>query len=657
MDLFQKFASQIDKNITALTATHSMVQTDLSGDALWDLYLASFPEGTNPIFRERTEHDGSYDRSFIRHYGSLKAIHPRTHKVTTLWEGISGCDFYDDVAAALHKAVMDSSITGSFFTKERFWGHNPNKEASSGITFHHFHGIPAPQVIRSNPYEEMGQLNTSRGVFVRGLETLKIEALDTVLSLISENNLYRGDQFAHSVSSFRKKVAEYNDLNEEQKKVYPYLSAPDTFRNTAIGTLVQDLSEGYDLEDAVKSFERKVAGDNYRRPKALVTQKMIDDASAKLTELGLLYSLDRRHATIEDVAVTDVLWASADAQQAMKQGLSALIEPTVHKASKKHSGASSEVSIQDFLKDILPGAKEVKIRFDNALQSNLMNITAPVYQDSPLLFAWDNPFAWSYKGNTADSITERVKRAGGNVEGALRVSLGWFNADDLDLHCVKPNGDEIYFGNKAGILDVDMNAGSPDNSIDPVENMVWKKIPRDGTYRFFVRQFSKRSDLNVGFDIEVHVDGKVHSGSYSHIARGNIDAVNITIKNGAVTDIKFGSNMVQNARSIDSWGISTNTEVNVTSVMLSPNRWGSSVHGQAHFFFTVKDAHNPDPVRGFYNEYLRNDLSKYSKVFELLGIRKQIEPAQNQLAGFGFSSTVRKSVQFIVDKRPYTVNF
>ncbi len=32
---------------------------DVTGDELWDHYLASFPEGANPMFRERTEHDCS----------------------------------------------------------------------------------------------------------------------------------------------------------------------------------------------------------------------------------------------------------------------------------------------------------------------------------------------------------------------------------------------------------------------------------------------------------------------------------------------------------------------------------------------------------------------------------------------------------------------
>jgi hypothetical protein len=48
---------------------------------------------------------------------------------------------------------------------------------------------------------------------------------------------------------------------------------------------------------------------------------------------------------------------------------------------------------------------------------NLVSLTAPVHPEPKQLFRWSNDFAWSYGGNVADSIKERVKKAGGKVEG------------------------------------------------------------------------------------------------------------------------------------------------------------------------------------------------------------------------------------------------
>lgn len=73
------------------------------------------------------------------------------------------------------------------------------------------------------------------------------------------------------------------------------------------------------------------------------------------------------------------------------------------------------------------------------------------------MFKWNNGFAWAYNGNISDAIKQRVKEVGGKVDGYMRISLHWYNYDDLDLHMDSPYG-HIYYGNKADLLDVDMNA-------------------------------------------------------------------------------------------------------------------------------------------------------------------------------------------------------
>ena len=82
------------------------------------------------------------------------------------------------------------------------------------------------------------------------------------------------------------------------------------FRGSVIATLVEDISNGKDLEDAVKAYEFKTAPTNYKRTTAIVSSSMIKQAQDKLIELGLLDALDRRFATITDVDVNNVLFTS-----------------------------------------------------------------------------------------------------------------------------------------------------------------------------------------------------------------------------------------------------------------------------------------------------------------------------------------------------------
>ena len=58
----------------------------------------------------------------------------------------------------------------------------------------------------------------------------------------------------------------------------------------------------------------------------------------------------------------------------------------------------------------------------------------------------------------------------------------------------------------------------------------------------------------------------------------------------------------------------------------------------------LDDCKNPEPVRGFFNEYLRSELSQDRKTFEMLANKMKAPYSDNQLSGLGFSSTIRNSV-------------
>jgi hypothetical protein len=115
----------------------------------------------------------------------------------------------------------------------------------------------------------------------------------------------------------------------------------------------------------------------------------------------------------------------------------------------------------------------------------------------------------------APQETQRRLEREGAKTGDVQVSLVWDNYNDLDLHCIDPAGEEIFWRRRRstsrGELDVDMNAGLGPFSAEPVENIYWPsgRAPR-GAYRVFVNYFA----FNGGADptpyvVTLKVQGEV----------------------------------------------------------------------------------------------------------------------------------------------------
>ena len=660
---FKKFAKSIADQFRSMSSGE-LYRSSITGDEIWDLYLESFPPDTNEIYRTRKYFDGSYDRSFIRKIGNVVSISPSL-KAISIWEA-DGLEYpFNEVAAVLRDKLRASKVTGLFRSKESKAGYQQTTELLENgerKTWNHLYSNIARNHQSASCDEVLGEANTTASVFKRSLEEMKSDALSEIIELIDSKALYRGDEFKPRVVEFHRLKTQYDKLKTETQKnnwIWLNLRNPvNRFKNTVIGTLAADMSDGADTDRAVSSFEAKVAPTNYKRPTAIITQGMVNEAMKKIATLNLEPALARRHAKLSDVSINNVLWASNSAQPKMKGGIESLLSGSVKKAIKS-SGQYKEVGIDQFIKDILPKASEIAVEVKDNHQKNLVSITAPEFSDIEPIFKWDNNFAWSYNGNITDAIKERVKAAGGNIQADLRISLAWFNYDDLDLHAECPYG-HVYYNNKSGILDVDMNAGRGTTRA-PVENLAFIK-PKNGIYKIAVNQYSKRETIDTGFTLEVECNGIRQQFSYNHSVAGAIEALDLTIRNGSIARLEvINKSIKQNGLSQEVWGIKTEDTAKVSTIMLSPNYWDGNEHGNKHWFFILDGCNNPDPTRGIYNEFLRPGLEPHRKVFEVLGSKTKCQPADEQLSGLGFSSTVRESVNVRVSgqtiNQAYTINF
>lgn len=641
-----------------LSQVDHLFVVDLDKDKLWEAYLESFPQENNQIYRERREHDCSACRSFVKHFGNVVAL--KDGVLTTMWDFITTVDEYRPSVAALCELVRSHKITDVFVTNENHFGVDHNHELIDGKLKsweHLFISMPSKFVMgRSNDSVEtvMAKHRDQRNVFKRSLDEITPEAVATVLELIAQNSLYKGEEWKPALIQFQSLWVLYS--RAENKDFFAWEQsmkiggAVGKIRNHSIGTLLQDLSADVDLDVAVRKYEAVVAPSNYKRPKAIFTQAMLEKAQEELKEAGLIESLGRRFAVLDDISVRDILFADRSVQTRMKGADPFSVLSKEVAVSPKNFDRVETIGIDAFVKDVLPTVTKLEAYVENSHMGNLVSLIAPKVKNSKSLFKWNNGFSWTYAGNITDSMKERVKAAGGRVDGVLRFSIQWNdendNPDDLDAHCQLPSGREIYFGKKqdnvsGGNLDVDIRVP---NGV-AVENITWPDIRRmkDGTYLFFVHNYAARG-AQSGFTAEVEFDGQVFSFNYPRPVRHNeaVTVATVTLKDGKFS---IKEDLPSTTSSRKAWTLDTMQFYPVTLCLLSPNHWESEVPvGNKHFFFMLKDCLNTETPSGFFNEFLPEELSKHKRVLEALSNRMRVEPSDDQLSGLGFSSTQRNSL-------------
>src|SRR5258706_12756201 len=666
---FSKFKRAVDRQFDKISK-HDLFRTDAGKDQLWETYLSSFPEGSNPTYRERCEHDCSFCRQFIKAVGNTVAI--IDGKIVSIWDIEIDEPAYQAVADSMSQFVKAHKITDVFLHPEKSAGtdrnfENPRKAGGITInegkvvTWEHFHvNIPWGRNQGKNYYRikkeiptELGFKRADHDVFLRGLTELTQDSVDTVLDIIKQGSLYRGNEYQANVKGFDKMKRAFDKLKTDQERdlfVWENFDKhPGTrIRNTAIGTLLIDLSAGEDLEGAVRKFETSImAPANYKRSTALVSQKMVDAAKVTVEELGLTSALERRYAKLSDVRVNDIIFANREARGAMLGGA---FDGIANKAATpKNLDKVETISIEKFINDIVPQVNSIEVFVDNRYINNLVSLVAPAYKDAKSLFKWDNDFSWSYNGDFTDSIKERVKKAGGNVTGDLACRLAWSNYDDLDFHMKEAGGYEIAYYSKhsphGGQLDVDMNAGSG-HTREPVENIFYgdRHKMKEGNYELFVHQFMKRETTDVGFEAEIDYLGDVKRYTYVRPLSQGEKIVVAKFKYTHPGGIEITESLPESNASKTVCGIKTQDFPKVNRVMLSPNYWEGEAVGNKHYLFMLEGCINDGQARGFFNEFLKPDLDKHRKVLEIVASKMKTGEAVDQLSGLGFSDTKRAEI-------------
>ena len=634
-----------------------LVRLDCSTGEIWNLFQDSLPDEINPVYNENKLHNCSSCHHFFKNMANVVAIDEENYEIITLF-GFDAHPDYAEAFKALDEFIKGNKIVNIFKTPFEHMGHdydNEMLEDGTVIRYPHFYlDIPDAHIGSTT---DISDARTNREVLESSTEKITLESVETVLELIKTNSLYRGNEWEDELIEFRDYLAEYENSEIPDENMFFWVKSMELgpvisrIKNQSIGTILVNLSEGMALDEAVSKYEDIVSAENYKRPKPVFTEKMLERAREKIEEMGFSDSIPRRFAVMEDLSVNDILFANRDVSSKLQDSESPFDKLRNFAVKKRQDyNKVQEITLNDFIENILPNAQEVELFLDYKLSGNFMSLIAPVNKDAPSMFKWNNLFSWTYKNDIADSLMkQRVKALGGDVDVDLRFSIQWndtgeWDKNDLDAHCTEPDGNEIYFSKMKskktdGWLDVDII--NPKSNEPAVENIRFKHrqhmIP--GDYLFRVHQYTYRGG-DWGFKAEIEFDGKIvkfdypiklNQNEYVKVAKVTLDEdYNFTLKSLIDNQISYGSE----------WGLTYNSFVPVSLICYSPNYWGNNNVGNKHIFFILKDCVSEDKARPWFNEFLNNKLHDHRRVMEGLGSVARVEESENQLSGIGFSFTL-----------------
>lgn len=686
---YKEFAQLVSNKAEKISNEMKVFQVDATKKKIKSIFVNAFPEDT------RQGYNCTACKSWVYKVGTMVGI-DNDANLHTVWDVyIPEDSYYHQVAKVMREHIKSLEIREVYIKSiEDFDGFTIGSAPDvvnwhGNITpFNHFKSKLNYNIFVADKGDKKSNYEGRHSSVKNGLEEMSLKAIRTVKDLATSNQLHRGDSFMHIIDYLEDVLEKHESYDEDKQKRHCWLLATESASdkgwfsdNTSIVQLLRDLGRGVNKNRALELYKNIVSNSTYMMPTTGYNQSDGEKAINTIETLGLSHSMQRRHLDPLEIPVDDIYWKRLP--EVKVSSIESLILSGVKKdyTPDKHA---EEITIEDFISDVVPSANDLEMFVAASHEGNLMNMTTAVNENAPHMFLWDNPVSWSFMGDVAGAVKTRAKSYGASVDGnELVCTLAWGSRNDLDLTVIEkmPSGEKyninyqrgddysnLFKGIKAsrvspftkGELDLDMN-GVDKNSDTPAENIFWKEIltiPEGTIFDVFVHNYGSAKEMG-GFTLVITNGYDVTTLNVSHAIRGDekIKMVQMMKKGNKIIVSDPNGNPLKHGKGKTTWGINLNTWQKVDIVTTTPNYWGENNTGQKHWCFISNNLKNPNPVRGFYNENLNGELKKHRKVFDSLGDKTRAEYSNTQTSGLGFSHTQRDSVNIKIDGKQYKIKF
>lgn len=653
---------------------------------LWDIFFNNLPE------EGRAHYNCNSCRHFVQKYGTLVVMDKNGSKSSILWDPKSAPAFFFEAVTKMKEYVESLPIGHVFIANDTVLGFGnltgeDNKDwthFSLNVTWYimkyHFTNCRYHEIFHNYNYDHndyVNEINQDVACIINDLEKYSIDVARKALEILESGSIYRSNGLIPPCKWFIEMHERTDNVQSKSTKIdmmfYEMATSHDQNKHigsSVLGTMLDDIKDGKSFNVIKARLEEKLDPDNYMRSKSGPTATQIEEAEKLVAEMGVAESLQRRYAKMSDIPknawewmdenlddIQNVIVEKKEDKPAKTGGVFSSVtpvnkKPEPEKAAPTQTVPAKTMSYETFIRKILPDVKKLYIK---PKDTRFIGLTAPVNEEAPGIFKWNNKIAWYYHGGV--DMKRRVEAAGGRYENVwMRASLAWEGPTDLDIHCAialsSPNNqfgrnpdrmDHIYYNAKSGHrnigrLDIDANGGHV-TSYEPVENIYFQREVPDGKYNFIVQNYEQRGVMGepTPFTIELYVNGQTYTMKYE----AQHDRTQRWTKS-MFTVTKVGNNITvydQNDQVISSKSSTADTYVRVSGIMKSPNVWDGAA-SEEHRIFVIDRMTDPNPEEsaGFFVEFLDGKFRTIRKTMEKFIKNTPVKENDNgeQVCGYGY---------------------
>lgn len=477
-DYYRSFSALVWQTFLEMEEFPPLFTTDASG--LFVAYLDNLPD-------HRQHYNCNACKKFIEKFGGLVTIDEGGLAKPLFWHWKNVPIFFRDSAKAMHDIIIRSKITGVFICSDQVWG-----QPVTGKWKHLSVMPPEQYIFKSRIYTAYQVVSEKRENFkniARFIDECDESTINRAVSLLKSEVLYRSEKCLGVAEWLQQLQADIRQCPYNRRNIIwrAVGSAPDGFchpRSSMIGTLLEDLSDGFSVNECKRRFDAKMNPLKYQRPQVLPSKGNIKRAEEIVKKLGIENSLKRRFARFDEI--TPIWLPKPPDEKPDTGGVFDNIRYKGQREDRSYNGPSKTMTWEKFCRTVLIEAEKIEFLVPMARTYYAAIVTAED-MDAPPILRWDFP-------EKRNPLSHYLYTNGSDPRDWGLVARQYV---DVTAICLQPSMScAIDIGGKGAmfILDGARDYREPSLCLFP-ENM--KSELRE--IRATIEEFSKRGKLG-GFD-------------------------------------------------------------------------------------------------------------------------------------------------------------